>query len=99
MYECGKLKKVIGNKFLFPVILEQCGLPAIRAMESMIVHAMLNTTLVLITNAIINPSNKVKWRDLCYSARHIRDSDWHRVVYNLHETKLYVCNIIFGFFV
>ena len=25
MYECGKLKKVIGNKFLFPVILEQCG--------------------------------------------------------------------------
>ena len=24
MYECGKLKKVIGNKFLFPVILEQC---------------------------------------------------------------------------
>ena len=23
MYECGKLKKVIGNKFLFPVILEQ----------------------------------------------------------------------------
>ena len=27
MYECGKLKKVIGNKFLFPVILEQCGFP------------------------------------------------------------------------
>ena len=26
MYECGKLKKVIGNKFLFPVILEQCEL-------------------------------------------------------------------------
>jgi hypothetical protein len=26
MYECGKLKKVIGNKFLFPVILEQCAL-------------------------------------------------------------------------
>ena len=24
MYECGKLKKVIGNKSLFPVILEQC---------------------------------------------------------------------------
>jgi hypothetical protein len=24
MYECGKLKKVIGNKFLFPVFLEQC---------------------------------------------------------------------------
>ena len=24
MYECGKMKKVIGNKFLFPVILEQC---------------------------------------------------------------------------
>ena len=24
MYECGKLKKIIGNKFLFPVILEQC---------------------------------------------------------------------------
>ena len=24
MYECGKLKKVIGDKFLFPVILEQC---------------------------------------------------------------------------
>ena len=24
MYECGKLKKVRGNKFLFPVILEQC---------------------------------------------------------------------------
>ena len=24
MYECGKLKKVLGNKFLFPVILEQC---------------------------------------------------------------------------
>ena len=26
MYECGKLKKVIGNKILFPVILEQCEL-------------------------------------------------------------------------
>ena len=26
MYECGKLKKVLGNKFLFPVILEQCEL-------------------------------------------------------------------------
>jgi hypothetical protein len=26
MNECGKLKKVIGNKFLFPVILEQCDL-------------------------------------------------------------------------
>ena len=24
MYECGKLKKVIGNKILFQVILEQC---------------------------------------------------------------------------
>ena len=24
MYECGKLKKAIGNKILFPVILEQC---------------------------------------------------------------------------
>ena len=24
MYECGKLKKVISNKSLFPVILEQC---------------------------------------------------------------------------
>ena len=24
MYECGKLKKVIGNKILFRVILEQC---------------------------------------------------------------------------
>ena len=24
MYKCGKLKKVIGNKFLFPVILKQC---------------------------------------------------------------------------
>ena len=24
MYECGKLKIVIGNKFLFPVTLEQC---------------------------------------------------------------------------
>ena len=26
MYECGKLKKVIGNKFSFPVILEQCAI-------------------------------------------------------------------------
>ena len=26
MNECGKLKKVIGNKILFPVILEQCEL-------------------------------------------------------------------------
>ena len=26
MYECGKLKKTIGNKILFPVILEQCAL-------------------------------------------------------------------------
>ena len=24
MYECGKLKKVIGNKILFPDSLEQC---------------------------------------------------------------------------
>ena len=30
MYECGKLKKVIGNKFLFPVILEQCGKKGLR---------------------------------------------------------------------
>ena len=26
MYECGKLKKTIGNKILLPVILEQCAL-------------------------------------------------------------------------
>ena len=26
MYECGKLKKVIGNKILFQVSLEQCEL-------------------------------------------------------------------------
>ena len=29
MYECGKLKKVIGNKILFLVIFEQCGLGAL----------------------------------------------------------------------
>ena len=28
MYECGKLKKVIGNKILFLVILEQCAAKA-----------------------------------------------------------------------
>ena len=30
MYECGKLEKVIGNKILFRVILEQCELPWVR---------------------------------------------------------------------
>jgi hypothetical protein len=29
MYECGKLKKVIGNKILFRVILEQCEMPCV----------------------------------------------------------------------
>ena len=34
MYECRKLKKAIGNKILFPVILEQCGILPIESENS-----------------------------------------------------------------
>ena len=33
MYECRKLKKAIGNKILFPVILEQCAESSVAVLE------------------------------------------------------------------
>ena len=35
MYECGKLKKVIGNKILFQIIIEQCALENSKARFTM----------------------------------------------------------------